>query len=416
MVIDKIDIVMFNMSRYADWQSGVENRNFHVLHTLLTNDRVRKIIAVDYPPFNYKRALKQWWRDIVLGGPQGRILSRGLWHKLTAVNGQTIAETGYSLPEIEPKVVPYKLFVYTDVRSAWSETSFLKNFKRQLERLDLKNVVLWSYLPTMANIYGQCDEICSVFDAVDNWLEHSSYQSYQDKLKINYQTIRYKADLIFTTSPALVNFFDRAKGCYFIPNGVNLDRINQPAKLVGRDILDLPRPIIGYVGVMQQDRLDIELIAYTAKQHLDKSFVFIGPVWAGLKPVIKDKLLSLPNVYFLGYKSSLEMPAYLREFDVAIMPHLVNDFIKSTNPMKIYEYLAAGKPVVSTPAEGIDSFKDYIYSASRPEDFSQAINKALKDNNDLLINQRRQIALNHSWQNRVSDMLNKIDTCLVTKS
>ncbi|MFZ5391432.1 MAG: glycosyltransferase [Patescibacteria group bacterium] len=409
MPIDKIDIVMFNMSRYADWQGGVENRNFHILHTLLNDERVRKIVAIDYPPFNYKRALKQWWQDIVLHGPGGRVLSKGWGHKLIALNRRSIADTGYQISDQQDlSEIPYKLFVYSDISSAWSEEIFLKKLNKQLERLDLKNIVLWSYLPTLSGMYGFCGEVCSVFDAVDNWLEHSSYLAYQDKLKMNYQTIRYKADLIFTTSPALVNFFDRAKGCWFIPNGVNLDRINQPIKLVGRDILDLPRPLIGYVGVMQEDRLDIDLIAYIARQNPDKSFVFIGPVWSGLKPIIKAKLLHLPNVYFLGYKSSLEMPAYLREFDVAIMPHLVNDFIRSTNPMKIYQYLAAGKPVVSTPAEGIDNFKDYIYSATTPQDFNQAIAAALKENSPALVEQRKHLAAEHSWQARVNSMLEKV--------
>ncbi|MBU1039179.1 glycosyltransferase [Patescibacteria group bacterium] len=409
---DRIDVVMFNMSRYADWQTGVENRNFHVLHTLLTDARVRKIVAIDYLPFTFKRAVKQWWQDIMFGSLGGKVLSRGLWHKLTALDNKSITTTGYGSAEAEQSEVSYKLFVYSDVSSFWSEKFFLKRLHKQLERLDLKNVVLWSYLPTMVGMYGTSSEICSVFDAVDNWLEHSAYQGYLDRLKINYQIIRYKADLIFTTSPLLVDFFDRAKGCLFVPNGVNVDRINKPLKLVGRDILDLPRPIIGYVGVIQQDRIDIDLIEYVAKQHPSKSLVFIGPVWASLKSIIKARLLPLPNVYFFGYKSSLEMPAYLREFDVAIMPHLVNDFIRSTNPMKIYEYLAAGKPIVATPAEGLNNFKEYIYSAPTPLEFSQAINQAIKENNPELVEKRRAVAAMNTWQNRVDSMMEKIINCL----
>jgi len=400
-----VDIVMINMSRYSDWQAGVENRNFHVLHTLLNDPVVRKVVAVDYPPFSWRRALKQWWQDVVVGQVGGRVMSRSWGDRMVAVRESEIEKTGYSLSGFSSSDITFKLFVYSSVFNIWSEKLFLKRLNKQLDRLSLKNVVLWSYTPTLTSVFGQLKESCSVFDAVDNWLEHSAYRNLVNKLKVNYQIIRYKADLIFTTSPALVEFFDRARGCRFVPNGVNLEHLNKPAKLVGRDILDLPKPIIGYVGVIQEDRIDISLIEQLAKDQPNRSFVFIGPVWSSLKQVIKDRLLVLPNIYFLGYKSSQELPAYLKQFDVAIIPHLVNDFTRSTNPMKVYEYLAVGKPVVATPAAGLELFSQEVYLAATPADFGAAINKALLENSPAEVSRRQAVVADHTWRKRVEVML-----------
>lgn len=407
MPVDRIDIVMFNMSEYREWQSGIVNRNFYVLHTLLKDPRVRKVVAIDYLPFTWKRAVRQWFQN-VLRGPEGKIVSRGLFHRLTAVRESEIERTGYQLAGFEPEAVTYKLFTYSDVRSVFSEYAVYRQLQHDLTRLDLKNVVLWSYLPTYGRYFGKFGEELIIFDAVDNWLEHSSYAGIRDRIKLNYQTIRYKADLIFTTSEDLVKFFDRPTGCAFVPNGAALDHIEQVPKLVDREVAGIPRPIIGYVGTMQEDRIDIDLIAYLAKANPTKSFVLVGPVWPGLKQEVETKLKNLPNVYFTGRKSFIEARMYIREFAVAMVPYLQNEFNRHANPMKVYEYLAAGKPVVATPGPGLSVLKKYIRLAATPEAFNDEMLKALDENSVSDIELRKSAAHEHSWGARVNVMLDSI--------
>jgi glycosyltransferase involved in cell wall biosynthesis len=404
MAPDKIDIVMFNMSAYTDWQQGIANRNFHILHTLLRDERVRKVIAVDYMPFTFKRALKYWFYN-VLGGVQGKVLSRSLWHKFVAVRESEIERTGYSLPDCLPNTVPFKLFVYADVSSWWSEKMFYNRLDKELSRLDLKNVVLWSYLPTFVGYFDKFKASLTVFEAVDNWLEHSSYAKWKERLRLNYQTIRYRADLIFTTSPELVKFFDRPNGCSFVPNGVNLEQFSQAAKLVDRDFAALPKPIIGYVGTIQEDRFDVDLVAYLARANPAKSFVLVGPVWAGIAKLVEQKLKILPNVHWLGRKSYREAAAYFKEFNVAIIPHLQNEFNRHTNPMKLYEYLASGKPIVSTPGPGLENFKSWVRFAATPEDFNKEILQALAESDPALAEARLAQAEPNSWTKRVEVLL-----------
>jgi glycosyltransferase involved in cell wall biosynthesis len=405
--MEKIDIVMFNMSCYTEWQAGISNRNFHILHTLLKDERVRKIVMVDYLPFTWKRALRQWWQN-KMRGVQGKVISQGIIHKLVALSESEIERTGYKLEGVDLKTVPFKLFNYSDIGSVWSEQGAYQRLKHDLEHLDLKNVVLWSYIPTFIGYFGKFNEKLSVFDAVDNWLEHSSYTKIKDRLKLNYQTIRYKTDLIFTTSPDLVKFFDRPSNCTFIPNGISLEHIASAPKLIGRDIAGLPRPIIGYGGTLQEDRIDIDLIRYLAQANPNKSFVLIGAVWPNVQTMIDQKLKSLPNVYLLGRKTFSEAQAYYREFNVAIIPHLKNEFNRHTNPLKLYEYLAMGKPVVATPSVGLEDFGKIIHTADTFEKFNKQLLKALVENSETDIVKRRLFVEQHTWNKRVEFMLNQI--------
>lgn len=407
MFTEKIDIVMFNMSCYTEWQAGISNRNFHILHTLLKDERVRKIVMVDYLPFTWKRTLRQWWQNR-MRGVQGKVISQGITHKLVALSESEIERTGYKLEGVDLQTIQFKLFNYSDIGSVWSEQSVYQRLKHDLERLDLKNVVLWSYIPTFVGYFGKFNEKLSVFDAVDNWLEHSSYTKIKDRLKLNYQTIRYKTDLIFTTSSDLVKFFDRTDNCIFIPNGISLEHVASASKLIGRDIASLPRPIIGYGGTLQEDRIDIDLIRYLAQTNPNKSFVLIGAVWPNVQAAIDQKLKSLPNVYLLGRKTFSEAQAYYREFNVAIIPHLKNEFNRHTNPLKLYEYLAMGKPVVATPSVGLEDFDKIIHTADTFEKFNKELLGALTENSETDIVKRRLFIEQHTWNKRVEFMLNQI--------
>lgn len=402
-----IDIIMFNMSAYTDWQHGIANRNMYILHSLLKDDRVRKIIAVDYLPFTFRRAVRQWFQN-VLGGPAGQVLGRGFSFKLIAPTNYEIQRLQLGAARGLPTEVQHKLFIYSTVSSWRDEQKVYKQMQRELKRLNLKNIVLWSYLPTFTGYFGKFNERLSVFDAVDNWQEHSAYTRIKDRLKVNYQTIRSRANLIFTTSEDLSKLFDTPANCFFVPNGVDFESIKAAPRLTDRAIASLQRPIIGYIGTIQEDRVDVELIRYLAQQNPQKSFALIGGIWPGLRQQINERLKPLPNIYFLGRKSFLERPQYLREFDVAIIPHKLNEFNRHTNPMKLYEYLAAGKPVVATPGPGLNEFKDLIYLAATPQEFNRAIITALQENNEELAQVRQAAAAHQSWTVRANIMLEAI--------
>lgn len=401
------------MSAYSEWQQGYVNRNSHILHELLNDNRVRKIVAVDYLPFTFKRALKVWLQD-VLHWPRGQKMSGNIFSRLTAVSNGEINKTIYKVSGNDHDV-EFKLFVYSTVLPFFSESKAMADLAWRLQKLNLKNVVIWSYLPTFSKWLTLLPVRLKVFDAVDNWLKHSAYKKAWQRIKENYATIGREADLIFTTSQDMVEFFEHREDCYYLPNGIRWKHFKDLPKLVGRDIAQLPRPIIGYLGIIQQDRIDLDLIAYLADHNPKKSFVFIGPVWSNFKKNVKEKLGHFDNIYWLGHKHHWEVPAYINKFDVGIVPHLVNEFGKHTSLLKVLEYLACGKPVVSTPTAGTDAFKSVIKLAATPEKFNESILAALETNTERSQISRRKVAALHTWTKRAEFMLDKVFTKLTDK-
>jgi glycosyltransferase involved in cell wall biosynthesis len=175
--------------------------------------------------------------------------------------------------------------------------------------------------------------------------------------------------------------------------------------IVPYDIKDIKKPIIGYIGIVQ-DRFDVKLLEYLLKENPEKSFVIIGMVWpeSGM-----DELSSYKNLYLFGQKKYQELPNYIRQFDVAIIPHKINEFTKSMNPMKLYEYMAAGKPIVTTSIAGSKQFSQFIKIADSYEEFNNKINLILKTDQAGVILESKKIAQENSWSDRVNQMIQIIN-------
>ncbi|HNZ86195.1 MAG TPA: glycosyltransferase [bacterium] len=385
----KFDIVMFSMSSYSEWDSGTSNRNFQVLKQLKNNPKIDKILTVDYLPHTIKRAIKNYKVNI-LGNTKGNIIKKS---RLTKI---------YQPEE--------KITVYSTISNIFSTKKTLQNINKFLKKHGYKNVILWSYYPLNADYFDEVEHSVSVFDTVDNWCEHSSYLKFKKKLEKNYKTIKEKANIIFVLSKSGEEIFTpRKDNIYHITQGVDLAHYMMKNKLINNDIAKIHRPIIGYIGIIQENRINFDLIEYIAKKNLDKSIVLIGPIWN------KDheKLLkNYSNIYLLGKKTYGEAPDYINQFDVGIIPHMLNDFIKYTCPMKVYEYLACGIPVVTTDAPGIEQFKDVVSVANDFEKFNIAIQEELNNDSQEKIDNRIKIIKDHTWEKKVDQMLNHIQTLI----
>jgi glycosyltransferase involved in cell wall biosynthesis len=189
-----------------------------------------------------------------------------------------------------------------------------------------------------------------------------------------------------------------------MPNAVSYEFFNHVVanNELPEDVRKIPPPRIGYVGVFE-DRIDVDLLSQTAARLPDCSFIFVGPVRRSQVKKLKD----LDNVYFLGKKPYQKMPAYIKSFDVCLVPHKVDRFTESMNPLKIYEYLACGKPVVATPVAGLELFGGLIRVAQTHSSFATGIVESLTDGAEL-VELRKAKAQKHSWSNRVEKMLNII--------
>jgi glycosyltransferase involved in cell wall biosynthesis len=383
----KLNIVMFNMSKYSDWQKGVVNRNFHVLHNLAKSKQINKIIAVDFLPFNFKRAFKTYLKDQIIKDTRGSIVYGNLTSRCWQVTS--------------------KILVFSSIDSVLNPSNVLKELNKIIAKEDMaNNLIVWNYNPLYTDyLDNQLNQNLNIFDAVDDWLTHSSYKKFIPVLEKNYQTIKEQTDLIFTVSKSLKQeLFDNNTNVHWLPNAVDLELFQNETKTSPR-LNNMPNPIIGFLGILQ-DRIDLEIIEYLAKNNPEKSIVLAGPIW---KDFPKKSLEQYKNVHFLGPIPFTEIPSLYNGFDVGIIPYKVNDFIKSTDPMKFYEYLAAKLPIVSTPVAGLNRFENLIQVAKTPEEFNQLVNQALSEDKNKLSQEKLAVLKSNTWQFRIKQMLELIN-------
>ena len=377
-----LDLVLINMSNFWEWQKGVSNRNYHILRELEKNPNINRIVCLDYPPLTWKRAARNLKESILTPLDNGTVIQRDLFSRTTKISD--------------------RLYVHGSLRSVRSPESYFRHFKSALSKLGITEFVLWSFFPPLTEAaMSTLQPKFTIFDAVDNWAEHSSYAGMKERLKKSYEYIKNNVDVIFTVADDLQNLFDHQKNVYWIPNGVDLKHYQKPWRLVNRDISDLPKPIIGYIGVIQ-NRVDLELIKYLAKENPHYSLVLCGPVW------YRDDFKALEeykNIHLLGFKHYEEAPMYINFFDVGIIPHKKDNFISSTNPMKMYEYLACGKPVVASESAGAEMFQGEALIAENYEDFNLKIRQALKSTSEEDKQRRQKLIEKHSWSKAVQQML-----------
>ncbi|MFL6273942.1 MAG: glycosyltransferase [Blastocatellia bacterium] len=201
-----------------------------------------------------------------------------------------------------------------------------------------------------------------------------------------------------TTRPDAVYLPNAVDYEHFVGDQNPLPRDPQMAALVTRQ-----KPVAGYVGALAE-WFDYELLDEVAARRPDWQFVLIGPTLDMSLRERGRKLLARANVAYLGPRRYADLPAYLRQFDVAMIPFVINDITQATSPLKLYEYWAAGKPVVTTPLLECRAFAE-VTLASDPAEFSGALDEARRLAGDAQYRERlRRLAFENSWTARVIEV------------
>jgi len=382
------------MSANSDWQNGIVNRNYFILENLEKDDSINKIISVDFLPISLKPGLKYYYHNLLFNSKNKQIIYGDM------------TSACYKATD--------KIYVYSSVDSVWSPKTISKELNKIIKKLNLDNLIVWSYNPMFLDFLNKLNYEQFVFDTVDNWTEHKAYLKLIKKKKLmnNYKKIAAKADYIFTVSDELTEFykqFGREDNVHWIPNGVDYHHYTNDENLQKQTVIDdEKRKIIGYIGTIQ-DRIDFDLIKFIAQKNEDKLIVLAGPIWKNVKKEIKNKLELLENVKFLGRIKFEYAPSYINKFDVCIIPHKLTKFVQSMNPMKMYEYLALGKPVVTTEGAGVNNFKELLYIAKDKQEFNSFINHAINETDKNLKLKRQEAAKKHDWINKTNKMLKIIN-------
>lgn len=277
-----------------------------------------------------------------------------------------------------------------------------------------QKIILWIFHPTAHHFLGKLNERISLYDCVD-YIEQLKEE--KNNLSDLEQKLMQKVDHIFVNSAALAKT-KKGMNLTVVPCGCAVDEFrkkNSSKKSVGQ-LQNITKPIIGYIGHLDY-RLDYDLIIYVLKRNPKISFVFIGkPLTKKSKEKNKtipiEELKKYSNFHLLHQVPKKEIKEYLLNFYVGIIPYDMDyKLVKYSNPMKFYEYMATGLPVVSMPIPSLQGYKlPTIQFAKDYEQFDRKLHYLL-DHPELTTKYKKQeylIAQKNSWEEKVRAILQKI--------
>ena len=278
---------------------------------------------------------------------------------------------------------------------------------RALRNIGMNEFILFCCGHTDEQFVGYMGEICALTDVTD---EVTGFANTDPQLAAETERrLLKKVHIALATAPSLYESKRHlVRECYLVRNGVTPERFRPAMENrlpLPDDLQMIPTPRIGFVGVIAE-WVDIKLLLKIASWRPRWSFVLVGPIKRSI--ALPDLP---PNIYLLGPKPYDMVPAYLQGIDVAIIPFERTEFItRYVNPIKLYEYLAAGKPVVTTPMGDYDGLETFVHIAETPEAFASAIEVAMKETTPQFKEARWRAILDRSWQVRA----NQVDVILRT--
>ena len=363
-----------------DWFAENRTSSHHIAKRL--SERY-PLLYVESPGF---RAPKASARDV-----------RKLWKKLssTASLPSTIHKQMWhmTMPQI-----PFRRLPFVRALNRWIGRLLVK---RALTHLGFERPLLWFAVPHAAALAGQLDERFLVYYCIDDYASLPDIDSRE--IRRMDETLARQADQVFVSSPALVEPKKKLNPhTTYSPHGVDVELFQQaldPALPLADGVKHLRHPIIGFFGLLEA-WVDRELITYLARSRPEWTFLMIGRI-----AVDVSDLRSLPNVVFPGAQRYEMLPRWAKAFDIAIIPFRQSELVRSINPLKLREYLAMGKPVVSVWMPEVERFAECIGIARSHEEFLEEIEEALKTDSEEKRDARRQAVAGMTWEARVEEVL-----------
>ena len=284
--------------------------------------------------------------------------------------------------------------------------AFLARYvKKRMRQFGFTEPLLWCYSPTSCDLVGKVPHKGLVYDCVDR---HSAYPGIIDRKTVEQmeEELARGADVVFSTAVGLYETLKNFNSnCYMIPNGAAYEifsraqeKLETPQRLKG-----MRHPLFGFIGMLQ------ECIAYDAIEALadawpEADIVFIGRPLPG---VDTQRLEKHTNIHLLGMVPQEELPAYIAQFDVCLNTFVPGALSKDVSPLKFYEYLATGKPIVSMkePLQVLD-YSDVVYLCDSNDSFIAQCRSAVEESNPALVEKRLAYGKACSWDERVRTMAN----------
>ena len=310
---------------------------------------------------------------------------------------QGVKEMEKNIYVLTPLVIPLHRYGWIRWINQWLLSLILKSYLRK-NKVD--KFILWISHPSAEPMAKRLGESKTVYYCGDEYAEFTSF-SRELVMKLERDLLK-KVDLVLVVSERLYQTKKEYNpNIFLIPHGVEFDhfsRYNLTFMELPADIKYIKRPIIGYYGLIR-DWIDFELLEKIT-QKKDWSLVLIGPTSVDI-----SKIQVKENMHFLGPKNYKDLPLYLQGFDVCIIPYKLTEITINSRPLKLFEYLASGKPVVSTPLPSVLPYRDVVRIGSTHEEFIQQIEKSLQEKDEFLKKKRIDLARENSWEKLVEKNL-----------
>ncbi|WP_333804622.1 glycosyltransferase [Sulfurospirillum sp.] len=294
-----------------------------------------------------------------------------------------------------------KMNIYKDLITVENLHNMSLSIVSALKMLNIRDITYMVQFPGWSRLVFDVKSKVSgkvIFDCMD---DHSGFSTNtRESLKEEHELIK-KADLVIASSQLL---FDKNiqlnHKTIHVKNGTEFEHFRNAQSNGKLDEL-AKKTIIGYYGAIS-DWFDMDIVEYCAKKLPDYNFVMIGSTFG----CDISRVETIKNIFFLGEIPYKELPGYFAYFDVCLIPFKIIPLTLATNPVKFYEYLSAGKPVVSVELPELLAYKQYCFLANDKESFCQYIEEALAENSQLKKQERIQLAKENSWRER-ANMLNE---------
>lgn len=353
------DVVMLST---ADWDHPFWTNKQHVASAMAKlGHRVLYIESVGLrPPRLEAQDLRRIWRRLRRGLRPPRRVSPGIW-------------------VWSPLLLPAP-------RTAWQRAcnrfvfSVLLSFWRRW--LGFRADLLWTYNPLTAHLHPIQPHGFRqlVYHCVDDLTAQPCMPS--EMIRLEEERLCRSSDWVFVTSPELFNLRSvwNARTSYY-PNVADVEHFERARDLTGPvpgDLQSLPAgPRLGFIGAISGYKVDFELLAELSRRRSDVQIVLIGRVGEGDPETLLDVLEECTNIHLLGPRSYRELPDYLRGFDLALLPCPINAYTCSMFPMKFFEYLAAGVPVVATNLPALFEYRHLASLCTSSQNFLETVDRLL---------------------------------------
>jgi glycosyltransferase involved in cell wall biosynthesis len=373
-----------------DWAGMWRNR-----HQLMTRFAKRNNVIYVEPPMMFRRALRRLFR-------RTEESQRAYSHRFSAHESGVVV---YHSPWWTPLTgrEPFRKL------SLWLYFKVL--FKRCFVEKSCRPIV-WLSRPQMSDYLGKLNEKFSIYHVVDEYTAYTGVDTAtRDWMIAQEKSAAEQVDAVIVVTPALFNSKSPYNAnTHLVCNAVNFAAYADAHMDNPIDMVDIQLPVIGFTGLVSA-RLDFDLILEAAQARPEWSFVFVGSIDDSECDEALRQLDALDNVHFMGVRPVNAMPGYLSRFDVCTIPYADDDSAANASPLKLYEYAAVGKPIVTTDFAAAREFPGHLQRATTSKKFVKACEKALKMSpGDPKLVENQQFAAKNTWEDRVAEITDIINS------